>query len=235
MDGLSHIFLHIGLCSAISRLPEQATIPMQVSMMIPRGDAPYDKKLNLQRGDGNEKVVEFDIGRGVYHLNIDVPKYGCRASSYVTVFPDQNRKIVATLTDGSIPIPQPNFLMDGLAPLSFLYVKPTYVLFDKSVTCGKPIGTPLPSRVDVAFDEGAYYSTMYLDPSVMNTTPVFALRFRMATGLEHYVRIPIHIPTDLDGWPQDDRFNITEDMVDELATEKADTLLCPKIWETSAG
>jgi hypothetical protein len=235
MDGLSHIFLHIGLCSAMSRLPAQTIVPMHVSMMIPRGDPPYDRMLKVQRGDGSDVVIEFDVTRGTYHLVVEVPKYGCRASSYETVFENQNRKIAETLTDGSVPIEPPTLLMDGLAPLSFLYVKPTYVLFDKSVTCNQPIGTPLPSRIDVVFDQGAYYSAMYLDPTVAATAPVFALRFRTATGLQHYVRIPIHIPSDLGTWPQNDRFDITEDMVDELATEKADTLLCPKIWGSCAG
>ena len=235
MDGLSHIFLHVGLCSAIARLPEQTIVPMHVRMVIPHGDPPYDKSLNLQRGDGTEAVIEFDVNRGAYHLTIDVPKYACRASSFLMILPDQNRKIVATLTDASVPIDTPTLLMDGTAPLSFLYVKPTYVLFDKSVTCNMPIGPPLPSHIDPDYDQGAYYFTMYADPSLSETPPVFAMRFRTPTGLAHYVRLPIKLPAELSSWPSNIQFNITEDMVDSLATEKTDTLLCPKIWGTSAG
>jgi hypothetical protein len=36
-------------------------------------------------------------------------------------------------------------------------------------------------------------------------------------------------------WPADVRFDVSEDMVDALATEKTDVLLCPKLWATSAG
>jgi hypothetical protein len=38
-----------------------------------------------------------------------------------------------------------------------------------------------------------------------------------------------------EGWPSSIQFNVTEDMVDGLAGEATDTLLCPKLWETSAG
>jgi hypothetical protein len=35
------------------------------------------------------------------------------------------------------------------------------------------------------------------------------------------------------GWPNVYMMNVSEDMVDGLATEKVDTLLCPKVWTTS--
>jgi hypothetical protein len=235
MNGLAHIFLHVGLCSAVEKLPSQAIVPMHVRMLIPHGDPPYDQILNVPRGDGREEVVEFDVNRGTYHLTIEVPKYSCRSSNYIMVLGDQNRKVNATLVDGSTPIEPPTLLLDGTAPISFQYTKPTYVLFDKSVVCKAPIGTPLPSHIDVDYDQGAYYFTMYADPSLYVTPPVFALRFRTPTGLAHYVRLPIHLPTDAAFWPFNIEFDISEDMVDALATEQTDVLLCPKIWGTSAG
>ena len=46
--------------------------------------------------------------------------------------------------------------------------------------------------------------------------------------------MPVKLPP-YTGWPATIQFNITEDMIDELATEKTGVLLCPKIWGTSAG
>jgi|SRR5271156_156963 len=235
MDGLTHIFLHVALCSAIARLPEQTIVAMHVRMQFSHGDPPYDKTLRLERGDDPEEVVEFDIDRGTYHLTVDVPKYACRSSEYLTVLPAQDREVTATLTDVSQPIASPTLLVDGTAPMSFLYLKPTYVFFDKTVTCNQPIGQPLAARVDVDYGQEAYYASVYADPSLASMAPVFALRLRTVTGLAHYVRLPMTLPLEPLAWPARVEFNITDDMVDGLATDKTDTLLCPKIWETSAG
>jgi hypothetical protein len=47
--------------------------------------------------------------------------------------------------------------------------------------------------------------------------------------------LPLKLPPIGPHWPQEDQFNITEDMIDGLATEKTGVLLCPKVWGTSAG
>jgi hypothetical protein len=235
MNGLAHIFLHVGLCSAVQRVPADTPIAMRVQMAYPHGDPPYDKTLNLTRGEGDELVVEFDVPRAEYHLSIYVPKYHCASSSFLTVLSDQNRKVAATLSETPPPGPPPILLLDGTAPTSFLYLKPTYVLFDSGLTCGQPIPAPLVSHFDVDYDEGAYYLTMFADPALQTSTPVFSMRLRTPTGLAHYVRLPIKLPPAAYGWPSNVQFNITEDMIDELATEKTDVLLCPKVWGTSAG
>jgi len=36
-------------------------------------------------------------------------------------------------------------------------------------------------------------------------------------------------------WPGSIHLDVSEGMIDELATEPIDTLLCPKMWRTSAG
>jgi hypothetical protein len=234
MNGLAHIFLHVGLCSSVARLPEGTPVAMHVLMAYPHGDPPYDKTLNLVRGEDNELVVEFDVPRAVYHVMIEVPKYKCGSSSFATVLGDQNRKIAATLSEAP-PGPPPILLLDGLAPTSFLYLKPTYVLFDGSLTCNQPVSAPLPAQIDVSYDQGAYYLTMYADPALQTSAPVFAMRLRTPTGLAHYVRLPIKLPAAGLGWPYNVQFNITEDMIDDFATEKTDVLLCRKMWGTSAG
>ena len=84
-------------------------------------------------------------------------------------------------------------------------------------------------------DQGAYYTWLYATPDLTARAPLtVALRLRTTTGLAHYVRLPVPFPPPWNGWPPSIHFNITEDMIDGLITEKTDTLLCPKLWETSA-
>ena len=51
--------------------------------------------------------------------------------------------------------------MSGTAPLSFLYVKPTFALFDKSVVCDRPVPPALPSTIDLEYDQGSYYVQLH--------------------------------------------------------------------------
>jgi len=114
-------------------------------------------------------------------------------------------------------------------------VQPTFVLFDKSaVDCGKPIPQPLQSDISVENDQDAYYAT-FTSVSGSGGPQLLALRLRTTTHQYHYVRLPIPFPVPWGGWPTSITFNVTEDMVDGLAGEKTGTLLCPKLWQTSAG
>ena len=238
MNGLAHVFLHVGLCNSIAKLPATAPIAMHVRLSFQKGEPPFDQTFKILRGEGQAAVLEFDAGRGVYRLQVETAKVGgCSAVRYLDIMPDQNRRVDVTLDDLPQPPPQPTLLMEGSAPTSFLYLKPTYVLFDKSAVCDKPIPAPLPSHIDVDYDQGAYYLAMYGDPSLVGANPLFALRLRTPTGLAHYVRIklPFDIVGVWNGWPSNVHFNIDEDMIDEFATQKPDTLLCPKLWSTSAG
>jgi hypothetical protein len=237
MLGLSHVLLHVGLCGAVSRLAPQTMVAMHVKATFPvRSEAPdtaMDKTFRLERGDDPDTTAEFDLPRGIYKLRLDVPKYKCTDTDYVEIMADHNRSITETLHDGTAPQPVPNTLFDGTAPTAFFYAKPTYVLFDKSVTCNGPVGTPLTPHISVENDPDAYYVSLYSDPSLeARGSVVVALRLRTPTGLYHYVRVPIQFPAHWSGWPASVGFPVTEDNLDDLTTDKTDTLLCPKIWGT---
>ncbi len=235
MVGLEHIFLHVGLCSAIAHAPPETPIAMRVRMSFRVGDPQFDKTFRFTTGDEAEHVVEFDIPRNLYRLQVDVPKYGCSVSEYIQVLSDNNRTITETLSAGPVPPPSPVVLLDGTAPISFVYVKPTFVLFDKSMACNQPIQSPLPSHINVEYDQGAYYAWLYSDSSYETHAPVVvAVRLKTPTGTAHYVHLPVPFPVPWAGWPGTIRFDVTEEMIDSLATEKVDTLLCPKLWGTSA-
>jgi hypothetical protein len=150
------------------------------------------------------------------------------------MLPDRDRNVAEKLVDADAAQPRPVQLMNGTAPISFLYVKPTFVLFDKSVTCGGAVAPPVPASIDLEYDQGSYYAWLRPDASLEARGPlVVALRLRTPTGSAHYVRIPMTYPTAWGGWPGDVNLDVTEDMIDGLATEKVDTLLCLKFWETS--
>jgi hypothetical protein len=233
---LAHIFLHVALCNAVARLDPGAQVDMHLQMTYRVGGDEIDKTVRFTRGTAAQTVVEFDIRRSLYKLQLSVPKYGCAANDFVDVLEDQNRALTETLVDGPAPPLSPVTIFDGTAPLSFLYVKPTFVVFDSSVACDKPIAPPLPVRFDVEYDQGAYYVWLHSDPSLAGRGPlVVAVKMRTTTGLAHYVHLPVPFPIPWAGWPNSIRFDITEDMIDALATDKTDTLLCPKMWSTSAG
>jgi hypothetical protein len=234
MLGLSHVALQVALCSAASNAPENATIPVRVRMAYRVGDPELDKTFKVPIADASAEFVEFDIRSGQYLLIVDAPSLHCATTKFVAILKDQNRKLVVSLVPNPPPKQRAQFLIDGTAPTSFLYTKPTYVLIDKSVACNAPVLAPKPAQIEYEYDQGAYYLWMYGDPAAAADNPTIALRLRTPTGLAHYVRFNVPYADVMgDGWPGSLHFDISEDMIDNLATEKTDVLLCPKMWETS--
>ena len=110
------------------------------------------------------------------------------------------------------------------------------MLFDKSqAVCDKPVPAPLPERIVVENGRHAYDTWLYPDASASPGSQQLALRLRTPTHQYHYVRVPIPFPVPWTGWPSSIQFNVTQDMVDVLAGDPTDGLLCPKLWRTSAG
>lgn len=260
-DG-AHVFLHVNLCAAVARAATAALVPLRVKLTDRVGGVEFERTVRVGRSDGSQTVVEFDVHRGIYRLRLDAPNTGCAAADYLDFLPDRSRTIVETLTSGPLAASAPVVLLDGTAPLSFLYVKPTFAFFAGGLACNQPVGTPLAVRSTAEYDQGAYHVSLYSDflrdqPSgavagsggltassgpAAGVSPepagsrapsvVVTLRLRTPTGLAHYVRVPIAFPVPWTGWPSHVQFNITEEMIDGLATDKTDTLLCPKLWET---
>ncbi len=234
MLGLSHVILHVALCGGIARAPANTTVALHVHMADRIGRAQVDRVYRFERGDDPEAIVEFDSAFGIYRLDLNAPKYRCSATDYLFFIAGLDRSINENLDNAPPPTP---LLLSGAAPQSFLYVQPTFVLFDKSaVACDKPVGEPLPAHIDVENDQDAYYARFISDASLNNGNPEqLALRLRTPTHQYHYVRIPIPFPIPWTGWPTSIQFNVTEEMLDSLAGDPVGTLLCPKLWRTSAG
>jgi hypothetical protein len=232
----AHVILHIGFCGAIARAPAQTTIALRVALIDRLGKTQVDRAYRVERGDESEAVVEFDSAFGVYALDVQAPKYRCSASDYLFFIAGLQRSISEKLSDPPAPPPPKPVLLSGSAPQSFLYVQPTFVLFDKSqVACNKPLPPSLPTNISVENDDDGFYASLYADPSASPGSQQLALRLRTPTHQYHYVRVPIGFPIPWMGWPQSIRFDVTQDMLDDLAGDPIDTLLCPKLWRTSAG
>lgn len=235
MVGVAHIILHLGLCQSIARTGPDTKIPVRIQLTDRAGITRYNQTLTVERGDDPQAILEFDAPWGIYRLDMSTGKYDCAASDYVILITDHGRSLTENLTSGMPPQTKP-MLLSGTAPQSFLYVQPTFVLFDKSaVACNKPVPQPLDAQITYENDQDAYYLWLYADPSAPSGSQQLALRLRTPTHQYHYVRIPIPFPVPWGGWPESITFNVTQDMVDGLAGEATGTLLCPKLWETSAG
>ncbi|MGC1381214.1 MAG: hypothetical protein WA814_09380 [Candidatus Baltobacteraceae bacterium] len=230
------MILHVGLCGAIARAAPGTTVALHVRLSDRIGRSQVDRSYRFERGDDPQAIVEFDSAFGIYRLDLDAPKYHCSATDYLFFISGLDRSVTVSLNDGRAAPPTP-LLLSGTAPQSFLYVAPTFVLFDKSaVACDKPIAAPLDSRIVVENDQDGYYASFYSDASANSGAPeLLALRLKTPTHQYHYVRIPIPFPIPWGGWPNSIQFNVTQEMVDSLAGDPVNTLLCPKLWRTSAG
>jgi hypothetical protein len=236
MLALAHVILQVGFCGAIAGASPNTTVALRVRVTDRLGRSQLSRVYSFQRGDDSKAVVEFDSAFGIYRLDLDAPKYRCSATDYLFFISGHDRSISEKLSDAPAPAPQTPMLLSGEAPQSFLYVQPTFVLFDKSqATCGKPVPQALPTQIVVENDQDGYYTWLYADPSAAPGSQQLALRLRTPTHQHHYVRVPIPFPVLLRGWPESIQFNVTEEMVDSLAGDPVDTLLCPKLWRTSAG
>jgi hypothetical protein len=233
---LSHVILHVGFCSAIARAAPTSVVALHVRMTDRIGRAQVDRIYRVDRGDEAEAIVEFDSAFGMYALAVDAPKYRCSVSDYLFFIAGHDRSVTEKLADAPAPLPPRPVLLSGTAPQSFLYVAPTFVVFDKSqIACNKPLPEPLSTNIIVENDQDGYYASLYPDASAAAGSQQLALRLRTPTHQYHYVRIPIRFPVPWTGWPESIQFNVSEEMVDALAGDPVDTLLCPKLWETSAG
>jgi hypothetical protein len=232
----AHVILHVGYCNAIARVSAETTIALRVRVSDRIGRLQVDRVYRVERGDEAEAVVEFDSAFGIYAIDVAAPKYRCSTSDYLFFIAGHDRSITEKLADAPGPPPTRPVLLSGTAPQSFLYVAPAFVVFDKSqVACNKPLPQPLPTDVVVENDQDGYYAWLYPNASANAGPQQLALRLRTPTRQYHYVRIPIPFPFPWTGWPQSIQFNVTEDMVDSLATDPVGVLLCPKLWQTSAG
>ncbi len=230
---LSHVILHVGLCSAIARASDSTRFNLQLRLVDLRGNVRVARGFRLERGDDDApKIVEFDIAPGTWGLSAAVPQYGCSVSDFITILDGHDRSVNETLASGAPPPPK-SMLVSGSSPQSFLYVNPTFVLLNKNTSaCDKPAVNFVPLQVNVENDQDAYYAALDINPSEISGPVQLALRLKTPTHQYHYIRVPLAFPPPWGGWPEMVHFDVTQDEVNGLATAPVNTLLCLKLWET---
>jgi hypothetical protein len=230
---LSHVILHVGLCSAIARASESTRFNLQLRLFDLRGNVRLTHGFRIERGDDDApKIVEFDIAPGTYGLSAIAPQYGCSVADFITILDGHDRSVNETLASGASPPPK-TVLFSGSSPQSFLYVNPTFVLLNKSTNaCDKPAVDFVPLQVSVENDQDAYYAALDTNPGAISGPVQLALRLKTPTHQYHYIRVPFAFPPPWGGFPETVHFDVTQDEVDGLATQPVNTLLCLKLWET---
>lgn len=232
---MSHLILHVGLCNAMLKRPPQATIPIRVQLLDRLHRPTANQSFRVIRDYEPTTVVAIDSYQGEYELQISSPVFDCNVVDYIHVLPEKDRTINEQLVDGPAPQTQP-VLLSGDAPASFLYLSPTYVLFDKSTQCDKPVGDPIPAHIVLENDQDSFYVWLYSDPSLIARGPeILAMQLQTPTGDDHYIRLKIPFPVPWRGWPMDITFSVRENDADYLATQPTGVLLCPKLFETTVG
>ncbi len=231
----AHVILHLGLCNAMLKLPQGATAKVHVRLMDHLAHPHAEQDLSFKRYGDSPARVEFDAPPGLYQLQISAAQFRCYADDYVFFLDQHNRTISEQLSDGAPVLTQP-MLIDGTAPPSFMYLSPTYVLFDKDTPCDKPVPDPLPLHLTVENDQDSFYIWLYPDQSLIQHGPqMIALQLQTATGEEHYIKLKIPFPQPWGGFPNQIQFNVTDNEIDWLTGQPTGVLLCPRLFRTSAG
>lgn len=232
---LAHAVYHLALCSAMMHAPAGTPMALHLHGTDATQRQTYDKEFTLTRGESAEQMIEFDSPRGVFRITVTAPKYNCSSTSYQVFLDGETRNVKETLTAGH-PAPRQPTLLVGTAPQAFIFQNPTFVLLDKSIACDKPVDSTLDADMVTEYDASSFHLWLYPTPAILARGAVtVAFKLTSSTGDDQYVRLKFPYPQPWHGWPFTLQFNLPENIVDWLASQPKETLLCPKIYETSGG
>ncbi|MBV8723491.1 MAG: hypothetical protein JO277_15180 [Candidatus Eremiobacteraeota bacterium] len=235
---MTHVMLHLGLCAPIAQLPPESNVAVHVRLTDRSGRSTLDRTFRVERGDGPQTLVEFDSNFGTYRMDVATEKHDCRATDFLYFLNDDGARSITEQLDTAPPTVQVPLLLSGNAPQSLLYANPTFVVFDKSAAvCGKPVPAALTTAHSTVENDGdSYFAALYNDdPNHAPESELIALKLQTPTHQHHYVRLNIPYPTPPLPWPGGVLLDVTTDMMDGLATDPVDTLLCPRMWKTTVG
>lgn len=230
---LSHIVMHVVLCSAASRL-RSTDLPVHVEVIDRIKRDAVDRDFRVVREYGETSSIEFDIPWGTYRATATarIGKTSCEGTLFFSVLSGHDRTITVQLQDHPVQTYAPTIIM-GSAPLSFSYVEPTVLVLAGSTKCGTPVGDPLSVDIRQTNNADGYYAEVYPDPSLARTPYVVAVRLKDAQGGYHYVRVPGDFLGISRGWPSQGQFDINDGFIGWVASQPEDTLLCPHLKEAT--
>lgn len=226
--------MHVALCKAVARLAPRTSVAVHYVVSDKTGRGSLNRTVRIPRGTGTDVPIEFDSSWGLYRADVAIPKYRCGGVQFFSVLPDHDRTLNVALNDVFVDPQPPIALVYGALPISFSYAQPTVVTFSPPVTCKGAVSNPAPSGIDTQIEQDAYYSTvrtpmLYRQPQQVTV----ALQIKDASGGYHYIRIPWKIEAGHYAWPNGYQINVDDALVDSIAQEPEDTLLCPKGYLTT--
>ena len=232
---LAHAVLHLTMCSAMMHAPPGTPMSVHLHATDATQRQTYDRDFTFTKGESSEQTVDFDTPRGTFLMNYTVKKFDCGLSSYQVFLDGESRNMKETLLPGH-PAPRHPTLIVGTAPQAFLFEEPTFVLLDKSIDCKMPVNSTLDAEMTSEYNADSFHLFLYPTPAIMARGSVtLAFKLTSTTGDDQFVRLKFPYPQPWHGWPYTLQFNLPEGILDELATEPKNVLLCPKIYETSGG
>jgi hypothetical protein len=230
---LSHLAFHIAFCKALERLPQKQPVTMAMRLVDPDNRTAFEQTIHFRRSIDDETDIETDVPRGVYAYVVRVPREDCSAQGFIMVLPNADRDVAIQLRKGFERKPAP-LLVSGATPVSFAYVKPTFVLFPGNAECGKPIPAPLNAAIQTQYSPGSYYTTISWNAARYGRNVIPAVDLTDASGGHHYVRVRVGPPV-VPFFPSVNTFDVGDDLIDMAAGKPEDTLICVRMMKTITG
>ena len=230
---VSHIALHVALCSSVAKASAARTVPLRVTVTDKLDRSQVDQTFQIEPGMGTKPRFEFDLPFGTYRIAMSAKAAGaqCSGVDYFTVLSGHDRSLDVALNPGRPPVIVP-MLVNGESPFSFSYVQPTLMVFSKQTKCNGPVGNPLNADIRVQSDSDGYYASIFPNAALAQELPaVMAMQLKDSQGGFHYVRLPTDV--QFTHWPSLTNFNVSEDVIDYVADKPEDTLLCPRMYKTT--
>jgi hypothetical protein len=232
---LSHIVMHLTLCTAAARLKNQSSLPVHVTVVDKIDRRLVDETVRVATSGAADSTAEFDIAWGMYlaHASMRAGNAQCEGSQFFSVIADHNRQLTMKLQNTVTPMPVP-VIIQGDVPAEYSYTQPEIVVFGKGAKCDAPIGTPLDAAIDQEDDDQAFYATLYPTGPIVQNAPVTpALKLKDSVGGYHYIKIPNNFVEFGGRRPGQAQFDVTDDLIQFVAGKPEDTLLCFRIYETT--
>lgn len=231
---LSHIVMHLTLCSAAARLKTQAGLPVHITVLDKIDREVVDETVRVATSGAADSTAEFDIPWGLYlaEASLRAGRTQCAGAQFLSVIADHNRQLSVTLrsTPAALPVP---VIIQGDVPAEYSYTQPQVVLFGKGAKCNDPVGAPIDANIDQEDDDQAFYASLYPSASLLQNGPVTpALKLEDSAGGYHYVKIPNNFIQFGARRPGLSEIDIKDELIQFIAGKPEDTLLCFRTFET---
>lgn len=232
---LSHIVMHLALCSSAAGLKTQTSVPVHVVVVDKVNHHLVNQTVRVATSGAADSTTEFDIPWGLYLAEASVRsgRASCSAAQFFNVLRDHDRQVTVHLQNGFAAPPVP-VIINGDVPAEFSYADPEIVIFGKDAKCDAPVGDPIAATIDQQDDDQAYYATVYPSAVLEQNAPVTpAIKLKDSAGGYHYLKMPKNFIDFASRRPSIAELDIKDELIDFIAGKPEDTLLCFRGYETT--